>query len=282
MSKFNFAISLVTLNNYKWTKKTLDSLFDSDILYHDFTLFIFNNKNKKSDTLLFNYISEKVNELKIRLVYLSHEENLGIVIPRIEIYNQVKKDNQNNKSYQTFDYLLEIHDDMIFPRNWLNQLLKHDNPKNAIISPIIFDGCYSMDNDNLDKLMPLIKDLYQDKVYTNIALSHPCITRLDVLEEIGYYNPLFSPQMYEDTDLHCRLLDNGYNTVVTNKSIVFHSIAQTRNVNDNATASKNKDLFEYLNKTTESKFLQRLENNGSKDLPYRFMPILDWKYWCYD
>jgi hypothetical protein len=46
----------------------------------------------------------------------SSEKNDGIVISRIRIYEEIKKDD--------FDFLLELHSDMLFPKNWSAQLFE--------------------------------------------------------------------------------------------------------------------------------------------------------------
>jgi hypothetical protein len=213
VDKKNIAISLLTCNEYTMLKPCIDSLINSDLKNHNFKLFHYDNNSKDKGN---NYI----NSLNIPTSQFISNENKGIVIPRIEVYNNIVEEGG-------FDFLLEIHPDMLFPEVWLEPLLKIDNPQTLILQPHIYTRRKFM---TLDEFEKYIKDNTKDEIiYNKCRQVHPWLIKLDLVNSIGgYYDTIFSPQRYEDDDFVYRVLKNNYLIRSTNKSNVYHQGEATR------------------------------------------------------
>lgn len=249
------AINLITLNNYEYVKNTLDSLFASDLKEHIYKLFLYINNCDENDNRIENLI--KSYKLKPKARIIKSKENKGIVIPRIKLFNEIK-----NTWSDSLDYMLEIHDDMLFPSKWLNTLLeaKHDDYK--ILMPVIYYN-YPM-FENPDKLLYQIKHRIETGERLDCVQVHPCLYEFSALLELGYYDKRFSPQISEDDDLYYRFIKKGYHSVTCLNSIVFHGIQKTR-------THENENYYNGLRKFYE-------KNNVSVQL---FRTGLN-KHHCYD
>jgi len=204
-------ISLLTHNDSSLLIPCLNSLFQSDIRGYNFKLFAWDN-NSTDET------REFLNSLNVEKKITEYNDNLGIVIPRIKLYEQMKEEG--------CDFLLEIHADMLFPKFWITELLKIDDKKAIILEPHILQTNRKID---LQTVESKIKSLREEKVYKKCLQVHPWLVKIDMLEKIGgYYDDIYSPQRCEDDDLVWRILSNGYEIRSTKNSWVFHYGGVTR------------------------------------------------------
>ena len=223
------AISLLTCNNKDLVQATLDSLINSDIVKHKLKLFVWVNEcldRKEWEDFFIKY--QEFFNLCLAVV----PENIGIVKPRIILYNEMKKEN--------FDYLLEIHDDMLFPSLWFDNLLEsfdlplYDSGNNsmeaekspAIAMPFIvadFEMDYSQ-----SKINEVCYQFKEKKLYFNTIQNHPWLIDFKALKKYGYYDTVFHPQICEDDDLYFRMILAGEYTVTNKNSIVMHKKGFTR------------------------------------------------------
>lgn len=200
------AISLLCHNDEAFLKPCLDSLFQSDLLNHDIKLFCFDNNSNES---MKNYL----NLLEINKWVYSSQTNEGIVIPRIKIYEQIKKED--------FDFLLEIHSDMVFPKKWLEPLLNIFDSETVILEPHIYQPTNR--TIGVDEFQSKLPSLLNDEIYDKCRQTHPWLVNLKLLDNIGgYYDPLFSPHECEDDDLVYRVIKNGFKIKSTGQSWVVH------------------------------------------------------------
>ena len=207
------AINLLTCNDLQLLKPCFNSLFESDLMNYDFKFFIIDNGSNQE---LKNFLSE----IKYPKWIKFNTKNEGIVIPRIEIYNEIKNEN--------FDYMIEIHADMLFPKLWISGLLDAFDEQTAIVQPFILvnhNRTIEVDDMNL-----LIERHKSNEIYENVRQVYPQILNLSIINKIGYYDPIFHPMCCEDDDLFYRIMINGYKTKALKSSIVVHYGGMTRNV----------------------------------------------------
>lgn len=237
------AISLLTHNDQNLLKPALDSLFNSDLNQHEYKFFCYdNNSNQILKDILEGY---KIN----KWIHYSNT-NDGIVIPRIKVYEQILKEN--------FDLLLEIHTDMIFPKEWINPLLELLDEDTGILEPHIYSPKRgnSITIEQFENLLPKLK---YDKTYNKCRQIHPWIVKLSILDKIGgYYDANYSPHECEDDDLVYRILKNGFKIKSTGKSWVVHYGAMVRGILPRC-LPEHIAYFESKNKISFKDFLDMFE-----------------------
>ena len=148
---------------------------------------------------------------------------------------QLKKEN--------YDFLLEIHADMLFPKAWIDYLFDIDDEDTIVLEPHIVHPPGIWDNKQLEDHVSnyfgrivvgsgIVGDggVDENKIYTKCRQVHPWLVKLDMLDLVGgYYDPIFEPQRCEDDDFTWRILEGGYNIKSTAKSWVLHYGGGTRN-----------------------------------------------------
>lgn len=208
-------ISLLYHNDENYLIPCIESLLDSDISNYEFKFFVYDNASA--------YSWEEIYELNDwDFPYHSYRatENQGIVKPRIHLYEEMKA--------QNYDYLLEIHSDMLFPIDWFEELMKIMDEEVFIVQPFI----YQPPQDEILTTFDCTKFKIYDKpqqTYHNCRQVHPYLINLKLIEKVGgYYDSKFSPYVFEDDDLVLRAIKNGYDLKSTNKSVVIHYGGVTR------------------------------------------------------
>jgi GT2 family glycosyltransferase len=236
------AISLITHNDLTYLKPCLESLFNSDINQHEFKLFVCDNNSN-------NDLKEYLKSINVDKYIIFNIINEGIVMPRIKVYNEIIKEN--------FDFLLELHSDMLFPKIWLEPLLNIDDIETGILQPHIYLPQSIIDVNYLEKK---IESLKYDKTYNKCRQVHPWLIKLNQLNEIGgYYDENFSPQQCEDDDLVYRILKNGLKIKSTGLSWVCHYGGVTRNKVLQSFAHEHKNYFMKKNNITFDAFVKMFE-----------------------
>ena len=199
------AISLITCNDLGYLKPCLDSLFKSDLIEHEIKLFICDNG---SNTDFVEYISN----IEINKYIIFNSNNEGIVIPRIKIFNEIIKED--------FDFLLELHSDMLFPEKWLAELLKIDEDNVAILEPHIFHPSRIV---SLKEFNDMIVNKYHSVIYEKCKQVHPWLIKIKHINAVGgYYDANYSPQQCEDDDFVYRVIMGGFKIKSTGLSWVCH------------------------------------------------------------
>jgi GT2 family glycosyltransferase len=209
------AISLLVCNDLFYLKPMIESLFSSDLIQHESTLFIVDNNSNVE-------LKEYINELPHNKFCITNNTNEGIVIPRIKIMNKILEGN--------YDYTIEIHADMLFPKVWLSPILETmiNDQQIAIGMPFILNNPNILLSVNqLEELVLKHKETFLCK---NVRQVHPWILNNNIIKEIGYYDSIFSPRFCEDDDFIYNVMKNGYKTIATKQSIVLHYGGKTQNV----------------------------------------------------
>jgi hypothetical protein len=231
------AVSLLSYKQWKLMHTMLESLFASDIMDHDVILFVWLNDPRDSSEVTF-YLKRLVAPVRVILIADVEGQNRFIVVPRIRLYETIQ---EFQKRGCGFNYLLEIHDDMIFPQNWFNELLTLEVRPPCTSTP---KGC--------GILMPLIINPSMTPLAASWTVSeierratpwaskpgvvlaqckqiHPWLVNMSTLDEIGYYDSVFAPVEVEDDDLYMRIFQAGFKFAALTSSVVFHAGGATRN-----------------------------------------------------
>lgn len=247
------AISLLTCNNKELVSYTLDSLIRSDIVTHKLSLFLW--VNESDNRVFWEDLTYKYKEFMFVTLFLV-PENIGIVKPRIILYNEMIRSGKN------FDYLLEIHDDMLFPSQWFEGIERTFNyrwstkgRKPAIVMPFIYTD-FEMNESQESIDFKCLSNVSKDIVYKNLVQNHPWVIDFKKLKYYGYYDPEFHPQICEDDDLYFRLILKDEFTITTKESVVMHKKELTR-FNKLKMDFKNFSLI----KRKHGDFLDNLKNN---------------------
>lgn len=205
------AISLVYHNDKDYLAPCFDSLLKSDINTQNLKLFCYDNASIES--------AEKIlSDFEIEKWFYRSNTNDGIVIPRVKIYEEIIKED--------FDFLLELHSDMLFPKEWFNELIKILDDETIILQPHIFLPKKFI---NLEYFESVLESLKYDKIYEKCMQVHPWLINLKLVSDVGgYYDINFSPHECEDDDFVYRILLNDKKIKSTGKSWVVHYGGVTR------------------------------------------------------
>lgn len=240
-------ISLITYNDLVYLKPCLESLFRSDLNKHEYKLFICDNG---SDIEMCEYLSN----LNINKYIIFNSKNEGIVIPRIKVYNEIIK--------ETFDLLLEIHSDMLFPKIWLEPLIEIDDNETLILQPHIYQPKNII---TIDELESRIKQLKYSKIYNKCRQVHPWLIKLKYVNIIGgYYDENFSPQECDDDDFVYRTLLNNFKIKSTGESWVCHYGGKTRHKVLSSNLAQHLNYFEKKHGIKFSSLLKMFEYHPQK------------------
>lgn len=199
----------------EYTRKMLDSLLSSDIANENIKLFVQDNSPELSKPAR-DYIRGMT---RSTVIYKApNGENLGIVLSRIALMNEILKED--------FDYMLEIHNDMIFCTNWFKKLVEVDADDVGILCPYIYQSFdMSWTQQQMDERCKLYID---NKVDDNVIQTHPWLVKIPTVREIGYYDPNYAPEQCEDDDFLCRAIAHKWKSRTTKQSWVGHIGGVTR------------------------------------------------------
>ena len=210
--KIKTAVSLVNRNGSLQLDIMLDSLFKSDIF--NFEIFVYDNfSNKETQKIYEKY--------KLKKVFLS-SKNDGIVLPRIFLMQEILK--------KDFDYVLEIHNDMIFSNNFFKPLVENFCNETCITMPFMIQGEKNpypkkVEDVNFNNSYKFIN---KEKVLLNTYPVHPWLLSINCIKKINYYDEKFSPARNEDIDFFYRVKKAKLKTKLVNNSLVYHYGGFTR------------------------------------------------------
>jgi hypothetical protein len=160
-----------------------------------------------------------IESLNLNLYKKVNLKNDGIVIPRIKLYEEIKKEN--------FDYLLEIHADMVFPHKWIDEVFSIEDNRSIIIMPTIINTNKIISKQQINDLSEKYKE---NRIIECSRQVHPWLVKLNMLNLVGgYYDKRYHPMRLEDADLVWRVMKNGYKIKATRNSVVCHYGGKTRN-----------------------------------------------------
>lgn len=137
---------------------------------------------------------------------------------------------------QGCDLILEVHNDMLFPRQWLGPLLEtlEERPRCGLVAPGLVVGrpvlhapmlSFAADADWQERrrLLEIFANSVRRPGLLRPGLQHPALKRTAMLRAIGIYDESFGLRNFEDTDEIYRMLETGWDYLVNLGSAVWHA-----------------------------------------------------------
>lgn len=219
-------IIILTMNNYRFTKACLESLFSCDA-GHPFSVHVFDNASADGtpDSLAKDFPRVKV---------WRSDTNLGFAGG-----NDVVLDRTGSR------FACLLNNDTIVTEGWLGEMVSAMNasPQVGIVgcrgnnanmkeSPEQAVGLEDMKLEELDmsRLHHAARKMsHESKRFTraNKVVGYCMLLRRTMLREIGLLDTRFWPGNFEDNDICCRAVEAGYKIVVSNRSLVYHFVSTT-------------------------------------------------------
>jgi len=219
-------IIILTMNNYRFTKACLESLFSCDAGY-PFSVYILDNASTDStpDNLAKDFPQVKV---------WRSDTNLGFAGG-----NNIILDRTSSR------FACLLNNDTIVTAGWLKEMVSamnissqvgivgcRGNNANTEESPEQAVGLEGMKLEELDmnRLHHAARKLsHESKRFTkaNKVVGYCMLLRRSMLREIGLLDTRFWPGNFEDNDICCRAMEAGYKIVVSNRSLVYHFVSTT-------------------------------------------------------
>jgi len=203
-------ITLLTCNRLDWTKeciRTLEKNTPRDL----YTLTVVDNGSTDGTV-------EYLSALHCRVLLLG--KNVGVAKSRnLSIHASLIHDIP--------DYICFIHNDMLFPKDWLqlslNQLIPRG--KNIVlgISNIIGEQLLFYSDELKDKIA---NASIEDK--TEIANLEPRFYPASIFRDIGFLDESYDQSECEDVDYNIRISNSKYKLLATNNASVFHALGLVR------------------------------------------------------
>ena len=209
----------------------LDSLMDSDLQSHEWRVVVADNGSDCPRTK--EWLAALPGRDR-RLSTLTLPTNQGIAKGRNASYRELLANG-------ACDALLDVHNDHIFPREWIGPLIGHmeQEPKLGLTSCGLITGGGQW-------MTPAIRDAYlrpydvtrarleahaksTRNQHVRVGLQHPVLKRVAMLDEIGMYDADFPGKTnFEDLDECFRAHRAGWLYWVVLASRVFHYYHLTR------------------------------------------------------
>lgn len=221
---FRIGISLVVMVRADNLRAAVESLRASEMGSYSYTIFYWCNHLTSEAA---SYI-RKVEGVNLVEVPNTTGENAGIVVPRMAIMDAMMA------AQPPLHYFLEMHDDMYFfpDTPWVSNALKFDAPDIGILLPFIFNAG-TMPEHGASVLQSLIRDgdpavssradLVAAKVlYERCIQIHPWFLKRELIEDVGYFDPDYSPNDMEDDDFYCRTMVRGWKILAVRASWALH------------------------------------------------------------
>lgn len=225
--------TLIVMERIDMLSGMLDSLADSDaVRLAHFVLFVWCNAPAAAACAYMKQYAR----MHVEFVNNTEGVNAGIVIPRIRVMEAMLA------HADRFTYFVELHDDMLFPPAWFMDLVRADAPQYGILMPFIVNSCLApacFHTHVAPYIVPRDAPPSQ-RLYENCVQVHPWVTKRAFIEDVGYYDPAFSPHIGEDDDLYLRMLRGGWKPLAVRSSFVLHLGGATRGnlLPDNANLAK--------------------------------------------
>lgn len=259
------AISLVVADRWHLLYRMFYSLLESDfgdtISSDNVTLFIWVNIPVMNNNMMV-FLRHILTPWRVIVLSNKEGKDLSIVTPRIRIYQTLLEYERNHR--QQFDYMIEIHDDMLFPPKWFTELLLAKNSKEChigkgcgIIMPFILNTPHygAIDLWTGTTVYELTKKYHRNKILSQCLQVHPWMTNLSMVREIGYYDEAFAPEDVDDDDFYYRVIKGGYQVIAVQNSFVYHGLTTTRRGSGNLSghfeifeSKHNMSVYDFQNK----------------------------------
>lgn len=123
---------------------------------------------------------------------------------------------------------MEIHDDVWFSKEWFRELLEQDGHKVGILMPQIVRSTPA----HVEDRHAYLTSFRKNETNGFAVPAHPWLLKVDMVKELGYYDPLFSPWEYEDTDYYYFVSAlSDWKALLVSQAVVFHAASATWAIN---------------------------------------------------
>jgi hypothetical protein len=243
--RLKIAVSLLAYRDSPPIMGALNSLGASDMCAnHDVVIYVYPNlAGSPAHEFLKSYQIALPTNITNRfqlVVLAAPSSNQGIVVPRIKIWETIRQGHPIHK--YPFDFMLEMHDDMLFPRVWFEALLQENDPSQriGILCPVIinqppeafdllpFDAQKVEHHVHLQEVISKFEHFRLKGHVDHVVQTHPWLVNLTMLEKLGYYDESFHPADCEDDDMVIRAEKNGWVLRLATSSIVVHQTFRIR------------------------------------------------------
>jgi len=207
--EFSSSVCIVVLthNRLDITKRFLSNLFENTSC--SFDLVIVDNMSTDRTRIYLEYFKYDCND--VHLIFL--DRNSGVIEGRNEGYERTKQ--------YGYDYLLFLDNDQIVGKGWLGQ---HLNILNSGYDVVGVEAWTMNDTFRPTKQLTDINDTF------SYVGAGGMIAKRKVVEEIGLFDPIFSPMYFEDPDFCIRCHNAGFKIGWNVAARVEHLAHQTMKV----------------------------------------------------
>lgn len=207
------AISLVGWRFPEMLEEMLQTLAASDLQQWPHRLFYWGNEQSEmaqGAAAVRRWFPNAVCDLSV--------SNAGIVRPRISLY-------ESATASEHFAWLLEVHQDMLFPRVWFAPLAAAAADADVgFVMPLLF----RRPRPSLSELDGACAIRRVPGSWPAVEHSFPWLARMQMLQTIGYYDAAYHPMGWEDNDLFYRASQAGWRASAVGDSVVYHEGAGVR------------------------------------------------------
>lgn len=199
-------IIMICRNHWELTKKALESLIEfTDI--NDYSLVIINNASEDETVKEIEAFKNYHSEVDVECIH--NEENLGFIKPINNVCNSI-----NN------EYFLTCHNDVLFSKDWLPNMLKKFDEENIAMVGATSDYILGLQHVNFN-----MKGLTSE--YTKFICGLFCIFKTSVIKKLieqdGYFmDEIFGFGDKEELDYAMRLTDYGYRFKIARDVFIHH------------------------------------------------------------
>lgn len=229
-------------NALSQTARCIESVFKNSSL--PYRLILVNDASDAETTAHLRTISA---ERRQQIVLLENENNLGFLgtANRGLSYHL-----QSDQSAQP-QFKIILNSDTVVTPGWLEAFQRcfKSDPRIGIATPV------SNNAENLTVEMPEGSTVQSvSEVVSALTRSnYPDITtaigfcmgiRTTVLQEVGLFDPIFSPGYAEDSDYHYKVVCNGYRSVLLEDCFIYHEADASFSSNKMALVHRNRPVFD--------------------------------------
>ena len=219
-------IIVLNWNGLEDTKECIESLLSQS--YSSYHIYLVDNHSDNLEGQSLASLYQDNDQISVIL----NAENLGFTKAHIQIYKDIIVQLSDAK------FLCLLNNDTFADPNWLHELTKaaEENDADIVSSKMIqYFNRDKMDNAghkmlNTGEIIPIghgeATNKYKDSFENMGACAGACLYRMDMLKQIGFFDPHFSTG-YEDAELGLRAIVAGYKAVYCPKAIVYHKMGQS-------------------------------------------------------
>jgi len=218
-------IIIVNWNGFEDTKECIESVLQlTDV---DFKVYLVDNGSAENQVNALERLCKDKPQISLHL----NSSNIGFSKAHIKIYKE-------ELAQLNCKYIALLNNDTIVEKNWLSELIKVAENRNAdlISSKMIsyFDRD-TIDNTghkmlNTGEIIPIGHgepvSMHNKEIENLGPCAGACLYSNKMIEEIGFFDPFFSTG-YEDAEFGLRAILSGHKSIYAPNAIVYHKMGQS-------------------------------------------------------